>query len=912
MMRTSLSAFVSLCCLAGTALAQSDTLFVAEREDHSPYLALSPAGEPVLAWIASVPDTAPSGPYDEIALSAHGVGGWSPPEILASGGALYGPRLAFAPSGARWTCWAEHDGADSRIRVRRDDGMGGALFTLDDPSQPDLEPSICAARGDSVVVVWQGWRADNYEILMAAGDSSGFSAPAVISTCPRNDREPKVVWGGDKAWIVWSSYEGQAYNLHHRTWDGAALSPVVGLTTNTRSRNMHPAIRWDDASSLLWITNLFVNQGWNGFNQHEPGLYDLGSPRVRAYDGTTLYAPAGLDADNRYPLLPMEDYGYERFQYTPTQPMEDRFGTGLDVNIDDSGRVWFFHRQQGSLTEFGAPNTYWGLVGLNYRGGAWSAADEFAELRTSLAFEAPATLVHADTLWIAWSADDRSVPLFDPGFLNLFGHDLDLVVRAVPLTPEAPVAPTLVPLGAAVAPGVVSPEVREPFTITEQGVPMTLLWGENHRHSVDLSWDASPDPPCKETIFYSLDFLGHDWITPSDHAERFSKAIWGWVRKFAMIYDIPGRFRVFPGYERSMRGGAGGDQNAIYRDPEDFTEASAAYPDISSWHNLYAAQSGIDVIDIPHTTAQCGAVADWAHLANGNPGSLAAPLRLVEVYQSARESFEYPGCPRQYWGCVAGPDSGWVDLALASGMRVGLVSAADHTIRAAFTGVYATDVTRDAIWEGLQARRTFGTTRVHKANVEVRVNGALMGSEIHSSVPPTVTVRVECDWGLSKVEINRNGDPAWFSAIVAGTDTTITIQDTDPVVPGTSSYYYARIEDVDDRLYYSSPVWVDFVSGATDAPAPAPADGPLSVTPRPNPARGAVELAIEGLRGAPGVLRIYDVGGRLVRARTLDATEGTITWDGRDAAGARVGAGRYYLVLQGRGETARSAVTVLR
>jgi flagellar hook assembly protein FlgD len=47
-------------------------------------------------------------------------------------------------------------------------------------------------------------------------------------------------------------------------------------------------------------------------------------------------------------------------------------------------------------------------------------------------------------------------------------------------------------------------------------------------------------------------------------------------------------------------------------------------------------------------------------------------------------------------------------------------------------------------------------------------------------------------------------------------------------------------------------------------------------------------------------LRIYDVGGRLVRTLVdadLDPTAYRIDWDGRDGAGRRVGAGTYWYRL---------------
>src|SRR5262245_9124962 len=236
---------------AGVAAAPPDTLSVPEREDHSPFLALSPTGKPVIAWVASVADTAPGGPYEHLYCSQRGVGGWSAPVLLAGPGDYYGPRIVYSTDGARWICWAEHDGNDSKIKVRRDLGGSSQVFTLDDPVRPDLEPSICAARADSVVVVWQGWRNSNYEILMSVGNASGFGATTQLSECSLNDREPDVVWGNNRAWIVWSSYRGEPYQILCRTFDGTTLTSTVSLTNSLRARNLHPKLAFDATNNLL-------------------------------------------------------------------------------------------------------------------------------------------------------------------------------------------------------------------------------------------------------------------------------------------------------------------------------------------------------------------------------------------------------------------------------------------------------------------------------------------------------------------------------------------------------------------------------------------------------------------------------------------------------------------------------------
>jgi uncharacterized membrane protein len=85
---------------------------------------------------------------------------------------------------------------------------------------------------------------------------------------------------------------------------------------------------------------------------------------------------------------------------------------------------------------------------------------------------------------------------------------------------------------------------------------------------------------------------------------------------------------------------------------------------------------------------------------------------------------------------------------------------------------------------------------------------------------------------------------------------------------------------------------------AVDAPAVAAGSEDLQLRAWPNPTRGSVTCSLDLPRAAGGILAIYDVTGKLVRrlaAGSLPSGESRLTWDGRDAAGAKVGSGVYYL-----------------
>src|SRR4030095_7656409 len=95
--------------------SQTDTLFVAGREDHSPALCVNPAGRPALTWIATVPDPTGSLGYDELFYSEQDPTGRGTPSLLAGPGNYFTPRTTFSTAGVRWTCAARFENGDSQI-----------------------------------------------------------------------------------------------------------------------------------------------------------------------------------------------------------------------------------------------------------------------------------------------------------------------------------------------------------------------------------------------------------------------------------------------------------------------------------------------------------------------------------------------------------------------------------------------------------------------------------------------------------------------------------------------------------------------------------------------------------------------------------------------------------------------------
>lgn len=101
----------------------------------------------------------------------------------------------------------------------------------------------------------------------------------------------------------------------------------------------------------------------------------------------------------------------------------------------------------------------------------------------------------------------------------------------------------------------------------------------------------------------------------------------------------------------------------------------------------------------------------------------------------------------------------------------------------------------------------------------------------------------------------------------------------------------------------------------TEGP-PAVVLGPRLFAPYPNPFNPLTSLRFSLDAAGPVTLRVYDVGGRLVRTLLADvplaAGEHAAAWDGRDGSGRTVAAGVYVCRLEAEGRTLLGRMTLLK
>ena len=163
------------------------------------------------------------------------------------------------------------------------------------------------------------------------------------------------------------------------------------------------------------------------------------------------------------------------------------------------------------------------------------------------------------------------------------------------------------------------------------------------------------------------------------------------------------------------------------------------------------------------------------------------------------------------------------------GWRLGVIGGSDgHNLFAdriqGLTGVYATELTRPAIFEAIRKRRCYATTG-EPIQLDFRVNGNLMGSEIEASDGPVIEGTVEGTAKLISVEVVKFDGEKYVTAYRAqmdGPKSKVYWKDPDfraaafyylrvaqEVAPGLAARYgKLAVNPFPSEMAWTPPVWV--------------------------------------------------------------------------------------------------------
>jgi len=354
-----------------------------------------------------------------------------------------------------------------------------------------------------------------------------------------------------------------------------------------------------------------------------------------------------------------------------------------------------------------------------------------------------------------------------------------------------------------------------------------IFWGDPHVHTV-ISDCHSRQCRSLEFCFVSARYMtGLDWVTAADHVSngRSSVGKWEAQRRAAQTFEDPGEFAAVLGYEASLRGGAGGDNNVYCRgDLEEYVD----HYEEGDTQTLADALPD-DCFVVPHHTTRTGKHGELSDAIYPGPER----MPVVEVHSKWGTS-EFRGNPYELLKTHDGPC--FVQDLLAQGYPLGFIAGTDThaTMPSSYgddsgqlhappgmTAIRADELTQEAVFDAIAARDCYGASD-ERIIIEERMAGGRMGRVVDwrgAHGPVEMAAEIATRTPIERVDVVRNGDDV-HSVTPGDADWRATVDFADyadlsevafapagwferPFV-----YYYLRATCASGAQAWSSPVWL--------------------------------------------------------------------------------------------------------
>ena len=336
---------------------------------------------------------------------------------------------------------------------------------------------------------------------------------------------------------------------------------------------------------------------------------------------------------------------------------------------------------------------------------------------------------------------------------------------------------------------------------------MNIYFGDLHTHtvhSIDCIEREKLEATPEQYFEYAKKSSCLDFLAVTDHHEPWNEGrhllteeAWSDINKMASKYNTDREFIAFPGFEfRCERG----DSTIVLG--EDFSYKDIAVPEIKNIKALWEYFKGRNYISIPHFH---------------NPGKLEegqwyeCPYEGVETVleiNSGHGSYERPDVleRRIPLSKKSRPDR-YGQYFLENNYRYGFTCNSDghkgNPGRNGLCAVFARELTREAILEGIRKRHVYGTTNA-RIKLVFTMNGQLMGSVLPKDSPRDILIHATGERQIKAVDIFRNSE-LYKRIKPASPGFNFEASIVDPE----AANWYVRITQIDNHIAYSSPIWFE-------------------------------------------------------------------------------------------------------
>lgn len=235
---------------------------------------------------------------------------------------------------------------------------------------------------------------------------------------------------------------------------------------------------------------------------------------------------------------------------------------------------------------------------------------------------------------------------------------------------------------------------------------------------------------------------------------------WAEVCRETKAFHQPGRFITFLGYEWSGLTPSGGDHNILYLNDDEpihrsshwqihdgSSEESDRYP-LSALLDTFRGRN--DVMAIAHVGGRYANLDFWDDELSG----------LIEIH-SHHGTFEWIALDALRRGLLTGfvaqSDDHTGRPGLSAPLKPLARDFATFDVYGGYTGIYASELSREALWKALKARHCYATTG-KRIFLDVRSGGNMMGDVIDDGRSVELDVSIAGTAPLLDVEVLRDTD----------------------------------------------------------------------------------------------------------------------------------------------------------
>lgn len=364
--------------------------------------------------------------------------------------------------------------------------------------------------------------------------------------------------------------------------------------------------------------------------------------------------------------------------------------------------------------------------------------------------------------------------------------------------------------------------VKRPAVHSITGERRQLYFGDLHNH---ILVDDGHEGLIDQLFVIHRDRFGMDFAATTSHGDS-NKLL---ISELAAndlgteLMHAPGRFVAIPGFEWTQGDFVvprAGHRHVIYETPGGplYRPTEGHSDSIREFTDLMSRTNGLFFAH--HISRAFAGGTDWSSVnVRVEPAvEIASSWGRFEYYQN-------PGHIRVQEMRNCSVQDAW-----RMGWRLGVIGGSDgHNLFGdriqGLTGVYATELTRPAIFDAIRRRRCYGTTG-EPIVIDFRVNGHLMGSEIEASEGPVVEAAIEGTARLLAVEVvkysagryetvhraqlNGNRAKLWWRDPDFKTSAFYYLRVTQEVAPDLAARYRGVAHNpFPTEMAWSSPVWVD-------------------------------------------------------------------------------------------------------